>query len=65
MLASVLTASSNASALADFASAETHGFGLERYIAEPLQIDDGYAIAPRRPGHGVEFDWRSLDRMKA
>jgi L-alanine-DL-glutamate epimerase-like enolase superfamily enzyme len=44
---------------------EAHGFGLERYIAEPLQIDDGYAIAPRRPGHGVEFDWRSLDRIKA
>jgi L-alanine-DL-glutamate epimerase-like enolase superfamily enzyme len=44
---------------------EAHGFGLERYIAEPLQIEDGYAIAPRRPGHGVEFDWRSLDRMKA
>ena len=44
---------------------EAHGFGLERYIAEPLQIDDGYAIAPRRPGHGVDFDWRSLDRIKA
>jgi L-alanine-DL-glutamate epimerase-like enolase superfamily enzyme len=44
---------------------EAHGFGLERYIAEPLQMDDGYAIAPRRPGHGFEFDWRSLDRMKA
>jgi L-alanine-DL-glutamate epimerase-like enolase superfamily enzyme len=44
---------------------EAHGFGLERYIAEPLQIADGYAIAPRRPGHGVEFDWRSLDRVKA
>jgi L-alanine-DL-glutamate epimerase-like enolase superfamily enzyme len=43
---------------------EAHGFGLERYIAEPLQIDDGYAIAPRLPGHGVEFDWRSLDRIK-
>src|SRR6187399_1435001 len=44
---------------------EAHGFGLDRYIAEPLQIDDGYAIAPRRPGHGVEFDWRSLDKIKA
>ena len=44
---------------------EAHGFGLERYIAEPLQIDDGYATAPRRPGHGVEFDWRSLDGIKA
>jgi L-alanine-DL-glutamate epimerase-like enolase superfamily enzyme len=44
---------------------EAHGFGLERYIAEPLQIADGYAIAPRRPGHGGEFDWRSLERIKA
>jgi Enolase C-terminal domain-like len=44
---------------------EAHGFGLERYIAEPLRIDDGCAIAPRRPGHGVKFDWKSLDRMKA
>jgi L-alanine-DL-glutamate epimerase-like enolase superfamily enzyme len=44
---------------------EAHGFGLERYIAEPLQIDDDYAIAPRRPGHCVEFDWRSLNRVKA
>jgi L-alanine-DL-glutamate epimerase-like enolase superfamily enzyme len=44
---------------------EAHGFGLERYIAEPLLLDHGHAIAPRRPGHGVEFDWRSLDRIKA
>ena len=44
---------------------EAHGFELERYIAEPLRIDDGCAIAPNRPGHGVEFDWRSLDRTKA
>jgi L-alanine-DL-glutamate epimerase-like enolase superfamily enzyme len=43
---------------------EAHGFGLERYIAEPLLIDHGYAIAPRRPGHGVEFDWGSLDSVK-
>jgi L-alanine-DL-glutamate epimerase-like enolase superfamily enzyme len=44
---------------------EAHGFGLERYIAEPLRIDDGCAIASRRPGHGVEFDWKTLDGMKA
>jgi L-alanine-DL-glutamate epimerase-like enolase superfamily enzyme len=44
---------------------EAHGFGLERYIAEPLRIDDGCAIAPPRSGHGVEFDWKSLERMKA
>ena len=44
---------------------EAHGFGLDRFIAEPLRIDDGAAVAPDRPGHGVEFDWKSLDRMRA
>src|SRR5436190_10543392 len=33
---------------------EAHGFGLDAYIAEPLRIVDGFAIAPARPGHGVE-----------
>jgi L-alanine-DL-glutamate epimerase-like enolase superfamily enzyme len=40
---------------------EAHGFGLERFMAEPLRIEDGFAIAPERPGHGVEFDWKALD----
>jgi L-alanine-DL-glutamate epimerase-like enolase superfamily enzyme len=44
---------------------EAHGFGLERYIAEPLRIQDGVALAPGRPGHGIEFDWQGLDRVKA
>src|SRR5215468_10364829 len=39
---------------------EAHGFGLDRYIAEPLRIEDGSAIAPSRPGHGVDFDWKGL-----
>jgi L-alanine-DL-glutamate epimerase-like enolase superfamily enzyme len=34
---------------------EVHGFGLERFIAEPLVMHDGCAIAPERPGHGVTF----------
>ena len=25
---------------------ETHGFGINSYIADPLRIEDGYAIAP-------------------
>jgi hypothetical protein len=29
---------------------EAHGFGLDRFIAEPLRIDAGLAIAPERPG---------------
>ncbi|MBL6454630.1 mandelate racemase/muconate lactonizing enzyme family protein [Belnapia sp. T6] len=44
---------------------EAHGFGLERYIAEPLRIEEGFAIAPNRPGHGIAFDWESLARLKA
>jgi L-alanine-DL-glutamate epimerase-like enolase superfamily enzyme len=44
---------------------EAHGFGLERYIAEPLQIQDGFALAPDRPGHGISFDWSGLDKIRA
>jgi L-alanine-DL-glutamate epimerase-like enolase superfamily enzyme len=40
---------------------EVHGFGLERYLAEPLQILDGDAIAPDRPGHGLAFDFDALE----
>jgi len=39
---------------------EAHGFGLEAYMAQPLEINEGYATAPDRPGHGVEFDWDAL-----
>ncbi len=44
---------------------EAHGFGLDRYIAEPLKIEDGVALAQRRPGHGIVFDWTGLERIKA
>ena len=43
---------------------EAHGFGLDRYIAEPLAIADGYALAPQRPGHGIEFDWSALEALR-
>ncbi|MBT4490900.1 MAG: mandelate racemase/muconate lactonizing enzyme family protein [Rhodospirillaceae bacterium] len=40
---------------------EVHGFGLERFIANPMILNDtGHAVAPERPGHGVEFDWDGL-----
>ena len=39
---------------------EAHGFGLDRFIAEPLRLADGFAIAPDRAGHGVAFDWAAL-----
>ena len=44
---------------------EAHGFGLERFLAEPLRIQDGIALAPERPGHGVAFDWDALARLRA
>jgi L-alanine-DL-glutamate epimerase-like enolase superfamily enzyme len=44
---------------------EAHGFGLERFIAEPLAIEDGCAVAPDRPGHGISFDWAGLERVRA
>jgi L-alanine-DL-glutamate epimerase-like enolase superfamily enzyme len=44
---------------------EAHGFGLDRYIAQPLEIKEGFAIAPNRPGHGIEFDWTGLERCRA
>ncbi|MBI1395951.1 MAG: uroporphyrinogen decarboxylase [Betaproteobacteria bacterium] len=39
---------------------EVHGFGLGDYMASPLVIRDGMAVAPDRPGHGIEFDWERL-----
>jgi L-alanine-DL-glutamate epimerase-like enolase superfamily enzyme len=44
---------------------EAHGFGLERYIAEPLRIEAGFAVAPDRPGHGITFDWGGLGKIRA
>ena len=44
---------------------EAHGFGLENYVENPLIIQDGYAIAPERPGHGVAFDWDRLESVGA
>jgi L-alanine-DL-glutamate epimerase-like enolase superfamily enzyme len=41
---------------------ETHGFGLDRYIVEPLTIREGKSIAPDRPGHGITFKWSDLER---
>jgi len=43
---------------------EAHGFGLERFVAHPLEIVEGHAIAPDRPGHGVDFDWDALGALR-
>ena len=44
---------------------EAHGFGLDRFMAEPLRIEDGHALAPERPGHGVELDFDALEAHRA
>ena len=43
---------------------EVHGFGLQDYIANPVKVVEGYATAPDRIGHGVSFDWNSLDKYR-
>jgi L-alanine-DL-glutamate epimerase-like enolase superfamily enzyme len=43
---------------------EVHGFGLERFIAHPLEVVDGEAVAPDRPGHGVWLDWKALETLR-
>lgn len=43
---------------------EAHGFGLEKFIRQPPVIENGFAIAPERPGHGVEFDRDALEKHR-
>ena len=43
---------------------EAHGFGLDKYIADPLVIEEGFALAPDRPGHGIVFDWEGLAALR-
>jgi L-alanine-DL-glutamate epimerase-like enolase superfamily enzyme len=44
-------------------SLEAHGFGLDRYIEHRLVLEDGKALAPERPGHGINFDWKGLAKL--
>ena len=43
---------------------EWHAFGLDQYMAEPLMVKDGFATAPERPGHGIDFDWQKLGVLR-
>ena len=54
----LLAASSNNAYL------EIHGFGLNEFIENTLEIHDGYATAPDRPGHGMQFNWELLERFR-
>ena len=42
---------------------ETHSFGLDKYIADPLVLREGCAVAGDRPGHGIRFDWKGLEKV--
>ena len=44
---------------------EAHGFGLERALVHPFRMEEGFAIAPERPGHGVEFNSEALAELRA
>ncbi len=44
---------------------EWHAFALDRYMVEPLTVENGYATAPERPGHGIKFDWDRLNAERA
>jgi L-alanine-DL-glutamate epimerase-like enolase superfamily enzyme len=44
---------------------EVHGFGLDRFLANPLRIEEGNAVAPETPGHGLKFDWTGLEKVRA
>lgn len=43
---------------------EWHAFGLDRYMADPLTVQEGYAMAPERPGHAIDFDWDRLSKHR-
>lgn len=56
---SLLAAIPNASYL------EAHGFGLERFIEQPIPIEDGFSRPSEHPGHGVRFLWEELEPHRA
>jgi L-alanine-DL-glutamate epimerase-like enolase superfamily enzyme len=47
-------------AVANASYLEAHGFGLDEFLENPLQIENGEAVAPDRPGHGVILNWEKL-----
>ncbi len=43
---------------------EVHGFGLESFIEAPMQLNNGLAVAPDRPGHGVVLNFEALETYR-
>ncbi|TVQ35919.1 MAG: mandelate racemase/muconate lactonizing enzyme family protein [Spirochaetaceae bacterium] len=51
-------------AVANASYLEVHRFGLDRFLAAPLTLEDGCAVAPDRPGHGLQFKWDDLEAFR-
>jgi L-alanine-DL-glutamate epimerase-like enolase superfamily enzyme len=43
---------------------EVHGFSLDRFMANPLIVREGFVTAPDRPGHGIELAWDALEKHR-
>lgn len=43
---------------------EVHSFPIDQYTTRPLVLENGRAIAPDKPGTGVEFNWELLKNYK-
>ncbi len=43
---------------------EVHSFPIDRYTHRPLVVENKMAIAPDKPGVGVEFNWDMLNQYK-
>jgi len=43
---------------------EIHGFSLDRFVARPMKIEQGFVTAPELPGHGIELDFQQLEQYR-
>jgi L-alanine-DL-glutamate epimerase-like enolase superfamily enzyme len=50
--------------LAQGRRARRRPLGLEAFMAHPLRIEEGYALAPKRPRHGATLDWAALEEHR-
>jgi L-alanine-DL-glutamate epimerase-like enolase superfamily enzyme len=41
---------------------ELHAFGIDQFIENTLEIEDGMAVASDKAGHGVRFNWAALGK---
>jgi len=36
----------------------------DKIVEEPLKIVDGFAVAPQRPGNGLSWDWKAVEKYR-